>query len=42
MDIVVKNSFVIKIKEIENTFITLSDGCKLAARLWIPEDASEI
>lgn len=26
------------IREIENIFITLSDGCRLAARLWLPED----
>ena len=23
---------------IENTFISLSDGCKLAARFWMPVD----
>lgn len=28
-------------REIENIFITLSDGCKLAARIWLPENASE-
>lgn len=27
------------IKEIENTWITLSDGCRLAARIWMPENA---
>lgn len=27
------------IKHIENTFIELSDGTKLAARIWMPEDA---
>ncbi len=26
-------------KEIENVWITLSDGCRLAARLWLPDDA---
>src|SRR5215468_7985070 len=30
-----------KIREIENVFITLSDGCRLAARLWLPVDATE-
>ncbi|MCG8635638.1 MAG: CocE/NonD family hydrolase [Desulfobacterales bacterium] len=25
--------------EIENTWITLSDGCRLAARIWMPENA---
>ncbi len=28
-----------KVKEIENLWIPLSDGTKLAARMWIPEDA---
>jgi len=28
-----------KVREIENTFITLSDGCRLAARIWLPVDA---
>ncbi|MBI3455377.1 MAG: CocE/NonD family hydrolase [Candidatus Rokubacteria bacterium] len=27
------------IREIENTWIRLSDGCRLAARIWLPEDA---
>ncbi|MGH2995945.1 MAG: CocE/NonD family hydrolase [Gaiellaceae bacterium] len=27
------------IREIEHTWITLSDGCRLAARIWLPEDA---
>jgi putative CocE/NonD family hydrolase len=27
------------IRELENLFITLSDGCRLAARLWLPADA---
>ena len=27
------------VREIENTWITLSDGCRLAARIWLPEDA---
>ncbi|HEY9346697.1 MAG TPA: CocE/NonD family hydrolase, partial [Inquilinus sp.] len=27
------------VREIENIFITLSDGCRLAARIWLPEDA---
>ena len=30
-----------KAKEIENIWIPLSDGTKLAARMWIPEDAEE-
>ena len=28
-----------KVREIENQWITLSDGCRLAARIWLPEDA---
>src|SRR5215813_2574198 len=28
-----------KIREIENTFIPLRDGTRLAARIWLPEDA---
>lgn len=27
--------------EVENTFIELSDGCRLAARIWLPTDAEE-
>ncbi|AQT68221.1 Cocaine esterase [Anaerohalosphaera lusitana] len=30
-----------KVKHIENTFITMRDGCKLAARIWMPESADE-
>jgi uncharacterized protein len=28
-----------RVREIENLFIELSDGCRLAARVWLPEDA---
>ncbi len=28
-----------RVREIENVFIPLSDGCRLAARIWLPEDA---
>jgi len=31
----------IDITEIENTRIVLSDGCRLAARLWLPRDAEQ-
>ncbi len=27
------------VREIENVFIELADGCRLAARIWLPEDA---
>ena len=30
-----------KIREIENAWITLTDGCHLAARIWLPEDAEQ-
>lgn len=30
-----------QVREIDNTFITLADGCKLAARIWLPEDAEQ-
>jgi putative CocE/NonD family hydrolase len=30
-----------KIREIENAWITLKDGCHLAARLWLPDDAEQ-
>lgn len=30
-----------KVKEIENLWIPLADGTKLAARVWLPEDADE-
>jgi hypothetical protein len=29
------------IREIENAWITLSDGCRLAARIWLPTDAEQ-
>src|SRR5690606_24540448 len=28
-----------RVREIENEWIVLSDGCRLAARIWLPEDA---
>lgn len=30
------------IREIENVFITLSDGCRIAARLWMPDTADAV
>lgn len=32
-------SFPRKVREIPNTFITLADGTRLAARIWLPVDA---
>ena len=34
-------SFPRQVKLIENTWITLSDGTRLAARIWMPEDAGQ-
>jgi putative CocE/NonD family hydrolase len=28
-----------KVREIENLWISMPDGCRLAARIWLPEDA---
>jgi uncharacterized protein len=33
------HSFPRNIREIENAWITMSDGIRLAARIWLPEDA---
>jgi putative CocE/NonD family hydrolase len=41
MDIKTITTFPRKVKEIENLFITLKDGTKLAARLWLPVDATK-
>ncbi len=35
----ITTAFPHKVTEIENTWITLSDGTRLAARIWMPEDA---
>jgi len=35
----VRTEFPRKIREIENTWIEMPDGVKLAARIWLPEDA---
>jgi putative CocE/NonD family hydrolase len=32
-------TFPRRVREIENTWIPLSDGARLAARIWLPEDA---
>lgn len=34
-----RTQFSHKVKLIENTWITLKDGTRLAARIWLPEDA---
>lgn len=33
------SDFPRSVREIEHCFITLKDGCRLAARIWLPEDA---
>jgi putative CocE/NonD family hydrolase len=37
----VKSDFARKVREVENTWIPMSDGCRLAARIWLPEDAED-
>lgn len=37
----VRQQFPHEIREIENCWIPLSDGTRLAARIWLPEDAEE-
>jgi uncharacterized protein len=34
-----RTDFPRRVREIEHTWIPLSDGCRLAARIWLPEDA---
>ena len=38
-DIPVRSEFPRKVHEIENTWIPMPDGTRLAARIWLPEDA---
>jgi putative CocE/NonD family hydrolase len=33
------DEFLRPVREIENVFIELADGCRLAARIWLPADA---
>ena len=35
----VRTNFPRKVREIENTWIPMPDGTRLAARIWLPEDA---
>jgi putative CocE/NonD family hydrolase len=39
MKVDVVEHFPRKVREIVNTWITMSDGCRLAARIWLPVDA---
>ncbi|MCP9483301.1 CocE/NonD family hydrolase [Shimia sp. CNT1-13L.2] len=40
-DINIKTEFPRIVREIENTWIPMPDGTKLAARIWLPEDAED-
>ena len=37
----IRTEFPRRVREIEHTWIRLSDGCRLAARIWLPHDADE-
>ena len=39
--IAVKTEFPRKVREIDNTWIPMPDGTRLAARIWLPEDAED-
>jgi predicted acyl esterase len=41
MSITTVTDFPHKVREIENIWIPLSDGTRLAARMWLPEDAED-
>ena len=40
-EIAVRTKFPRRIREIENTWIPMPDGTRLAARIWLPEDAED-
>ena len=35
----IRGEFPRAVREIRNSWVSLSDGCQLAARIWLPEDA---
>jgi hypothetical protein len=39
--VTVRTEFPRRVREIEHTWITLGDGTRLAARIWLPEDAED-
>jgi putative CocE/NonD family hydrolase len=39
--LLVRDDLLDRIEEIENLFIPMSDGCQLAARVWLPKGARE-
>ena len=36
-----KTDFPRRVRVIENTWIPMADGCRLAAKIWLPEDAED-
>ena len=38
-DLVVRTEFPRRVREVENLWIAMPDGTRLAARMWLPEDA---
>ena len=40
-ELIIRDDFPRKVTEIENTWINMPDGVKLAARIWLPEDAED-
>ena len=41
VEIAVRTDFPRTIREIENTWIPMPDGTRLAARIWLPVDAED-
>jgi predicted acyl esterase len=39
--LIVKTEFPFAIRKIDNTWIPLADGCRLAASIWLPEGAEK-
>ena len=37
----VRTKFPCRFRVLENVLVPLSDGCRLAARIWTPEDAEK-
>jgi putative CocE/NonD family hydrolase len=40
--VTVRTEFPFKVRVVENTFVTLADGIRLAAKLWLPEGAGAV
>ena len=38
-DLNIRSEFPHRVREVENLFIPMRDGARLAAKLWLPEDA---